>query len=378
MTASILGMRASSVRFPDEGSASLFKSIQACRGVAAILVLLHHLGSALASPKYFGIAWLEVPFVAGDSGVEFFFVLSGFIITWAHFGDIDNPKALINYLRRRIVRIYPVYWLIFSIVFIAAYASVTLRAALPHDVGTLLKSLLLLPQDSTLVGGNGAPVIIVAWSLQYEICFYALFASFIVSRNLGILVCFGTLLNFGSCRLTACSFARGFLADNLILLFAFGLMAALFCRSKMRVKRPHAAAALAIVAFLGLGAIEAAAGTGFLPIDRRLAYGVISGVLIIGLVQSEMRGHLVFDRRWPLLLGDSSYSLYLIHYPLISLLCKCLMYIGLAGEFGAYLAYPLILIICITAAVAFHLTVEKPMLQFLARKRRGPPLRSVP
>jgi peptidoglycan/LPS O-acetylase OafA/YrhL len=343
-----------------------------------MLVVLHHLGSALGSPKYFGVAWLEVPFVAGDAGVEFFFVLSGFIITWAHFRDIGNRRALIHYVRRRIARIYPAYWLVFCVVFIAAYASTSLRATLPHDGVSLLKSLLLLPQDPAEVGGNGAPVIIVAWSLQYEICFYALFAIFIVSRNLGILLCIGALLNIGACRFTECNFTRTFLADNLMLLFGLGVTAAWFCRGKARMPRPIAVAALAALAFFSLGAVEAAAGTQFLSIDRRLAYGVISAVLIVALVQSEMRGQLKLTRRWPLLLGDSSYSLYLIHYPLISLFCKCLTYIGFAGTVGAYVAYPLILTICIAAAIVFHLAVEKPMTRFLARERWGTPLPGVP
>jgi len=361
-----------------KGSAKLFKSIQVCRGVAAILVVLHHLGSALASPKYFGATWLEVPFVAGDAGVEFFFVLSGFIITWAHNRDIDNPHALIDYLRRRVVRIYPVYWLVFSVVLITAYTSISSRGALPHDGASLLKSLLLLPQNSAEIGGNGAPVIIVAWSLQYEICFYAFFAVFILNRGLGIVLCIGALLNIGACGFTECSFTRSFLSNNLILLFGLGVLAAWFCRNRNYMPRSVLVATVAAAAFFGLGAIEAAAGTSFLSVDRRLVYGAISAVLIVGLVQSEMRGQLKLTRRWPLLLGDSSYALYLIHYPLIILICKCLTYVGITGAVSAYVAYPLILVTCIVAAIIFHLAVEKPMTRLLARERWGTPLPGVP
>jgi exopolysaccharide production protein ExoZ len=154
----------------------VYKSIQGCRALAALLVVLHHLGAAVASPKYFGAAAFAVPFKSGDSGVEFFFVLSGFIITWVHFDDLGKPVLLLPYLRKRALRVYPTYWIVFTAVYLIAIASTALRFSVPHDLPTLLKCLTLLPQDAAVTGGTGAQVLIVAWSLQYEICFYVLFA----------------------------------------------------------------------------------------------------------------------------------------------------------------------------------------------------------
>jgi exopolysaccharide production protein ExoZ len=63
------------------------------------------------------------------------------------------------------------------------------------------------------------------------------------------------------------------------------------------------------------------------------------------------------------LLGDASYALYLIHYPLISVLCKLMKVAGFNGLPGALVAFPAILAACILTAVGFHLWVEKPMLR---------------
>jgi peptidoglycan/LPS O-acetylase OafA/YrhL len=68
------------------------------------------------------------PFRWGDAGVEFFFVLSGFIIASAHAGDISRPARLIPYLQRRIIRIYPPYWIIFAIVCAMALPLAATRA----------------------------------------------------------------------------------------------------------------------------------------------------------------------------------------------------------------------------------------------------------
>ena len=125
----------------------MYKSLQAGRAIAAMLVVLFHLGGAIAAQKYFGISAFSVPFSFGASGVEFFFVLSGFIIFAAHRNDIFQPRKLAGYLKKRAVRIYPTYWIVFLLVYFLALASPGLRDTVPHDLSVLVKSLLLIPQD---------------------------------------------------------------------------------------------------------------------------------------------------------------------------------------------------------------------------------------
>ena len=56
----------------------------------------------------------------------------------------------------------------------------SLADKVPHDFGRVIQSLLLLPQNKEVVGGTGSPVLVVAWSLQYEIIFYLYFASLLL------------------------------------------------------------------------------------------------------------------------------------------------------------------------------------------------------
>ena len=90
----------------------MYMSLQAGRAIAAILVVLYHLGGMIAVEKYFGQPIFGIPFSFGDAGVEFFFVLSGFIILTAHRKDISKPYRVISYLKKRIARIYTTYWII--------------------------------------------------------------------------------------------------------------------------------------------------------------------------------------------------------------------------------------------------------------------------
>jgi peptidoglycan/LPS O-acetylase OafA/YrhL len=70
------------------------------------------------------------------------------------------------------------------------------------------------------------------------------------------------------------------------------------------------------------------------------------------------------------LLGDASYSLYLVHFPLISALCKLVVALGLTGVLGATVAFPVILASCLLVAIALHLYVEKPLLAWLSQPVR--------
>jgi peptidoglycan/LPS O-acetylase OafA/YrhL len=104
----IIGFDIQSAKKTSERRAAL-ESLQACRGFAAIAVLLFHTTGILEQPKY----WHSDPFGSlfrpGDSGVLFFFVLSGFIISHAHRNDVGRPATFTRYVTNRISRIYPSY-----------------------------------------------------------------------------------------------------------------------------------------------------------------------------------------------------------------------------------------------------------------------------
>lgn len=327
--------------------------------------MLHHLGGSLASPKYFGASVFASLFEFGDSGVAFFFVLSGFIITWVHAKDFGHPGRLASYVRKRTARIYPTYIIVFCLAYAALLISPATRESAQLDFVTLVKSLALVPQDAKVVGGTGAPVLIVAWTLQYEICFYALVGLGIVNRLLGVGILLVLAGNWVASHLTPCRFPLSFFGDNLFLLFGLGMLIARLARGSLELHRPTMIARVAAAAFLGFALLETVLGHESFTIDRRLVYGALSGVLILALVRAEAAGKLRI-RGWIPLLGDASYALYLIHFPLIVTLAKLLRSIGLNGLPGALMAFVLIFITCQLAALAFHLVVERPILAALS------------
>jgi exopolysaccharide production protein ExoZ len=345
----------------------MYQSLQASRAFAALIVVLFHLGGMMASEKYFGRTGFAGPFSFGAAGVEFFFVLSGFIILTAHRGDLDQPGRLADYLRKRVTRIYPTFWLVFLGVYLLALSSRSLRSTVPHDPLILLKSLWLIPQDKLLIGGTGAPVLAVSWTLQYEVFFYACFASVILNRWLALVVAVSLAAIYLAYSGTAAPFPLSFLAQDYIPLFAMGMLVACVGGSdRLRFKHPGLYAGLGFALF-GWVALDHVMNWNLLVRQATLLYGLASSLIILGLVKLEDAGRILGGHRGLQLLGNASYALYLIHYPLISLLGKValaarLNRLGLAGAFIAYFG---ILGVCLASSVVFHLWIERPVTRWI-------------
>jgi len=344
----------------------MYRSIQICRAVAALLVVLLHLAVYFANPKYFGLSGIDALFTFGRSGVEFFFVLSGFIITFVHWSDFGNPAKLLTYAKKRAIRIYPTYWIIFAAVYLVAASP--LGSGVRLDLPTLVKTLALLPQASSdPISGTSSPILIVAWSLQYEILFYLLMAVFIVDRRIGGLICALLLINMLACRAGACLVFAPYLQTTFVLLFGLGAAIAFICKTSVKVRHPLFLAGIGACTFVVSAIINVV--TGEQPI---LAYGIASAVMVLGFVKAEDYGKLKIKQDWAVSLGDASYALYLIHYPVVSILCRLAVRSGLHGAVGAAVAAPVIVTACVAASIGFNRLVERPLLRAFAGRRSVP------
>ena len=363
------------------GQRKVFTSLQAGRALAALVVVLFHLGLIIADAKYFDVPWVATPFRWGDAGVEFFFVLSGFIIASAHAGDISRPTRLIPYLQRRMIRIYPPYWIIFALVCVMALPLAATRATLPTDPGKLAEAWFLLPQDPAEVGGTGSPVIIVAWTLRYEILFYLFFALLILDLRLGLLSASAYAIAFATLRhQPGIGFPLTFLLNPCVWTFGMGIAVARAAGGAVRPpSRPLVWLALASTAFMGLAMNRAYQ---WVPLADWNVYGLglASSIAIFAAVAAENAGSNLGGGRAFQLIGAASYVLYLIHYPLFSVGCKVAMACGMKklGIPGMVVSYALLLAAAIGAAILFHLAIELPVQRWLSdrliRKTRSPSL----
>ena len=356
----------------------MLRYIQYARASAALLVVFFHAAGTLSLSKYFGASAkiLEKYFwFGGRAGVAFFFVLSGFIIHHIHSKDIGHPNRIPKYLKKRLARIYPIYWVIFISVCLLAQLSPSLKATIPTDWVLLIKSLLLLPQDKMVVGGTGAPVLDVAWSLQYEMLFYAVFAFSIISkRTFAIIITAWILLITLSIPVGDGSFPLSFFSSHLIFLFILGILSSIFNNSRYHLPSPRAVASIAILLFILTGLFANNLRGQLIGGWLDWTYGIFGALAISALVQMErtapnsssLDGH---TSRILSMIGDASYSMYLIHFPLISILCKILAGILVKNQIAAIFSFVVIIVVSIIASLAFHFLIERPIQQRLSPKR---------
>jgi hypothetical protein len=107
-------------------------------------VVLAHAGTVLGSSDALGYVPMRGIFRAGHAGVDVFFVLSGFIITLVHHGDIGRPRVCLDYVWKRCTRIFPMYWIALAVLTLTVSVGLA-HGVEPTDVWTVV-TLFLWPQ----------------------------------------------------------------------------------------------------------------------------------------------------------------------------------------------------------------------------------------
>lgn len=336
--------------------------LQVYRGIAAILVVLFHLNE-MSIERLKQVTFFNL-FQAGWSGVDYFFVLSGFIMVYVHRSAIDKPDQLKSFLVKRTVRIYPIYWIITLIVL--AFFLVVPGFANNKDLSIqhILASLFLLPQ-------NDKPILDVGWTLIYELFFYLLFSIaiwfkpkysvpilsswlFVTMLHYLKVVDFGGeafLLNlvFGNMNL---EFVLGCLAGYVVIKFGTKI-------SKNRWIL-FGAANLGYVALLILTAVNK------LEIDRMSTFGVLAALLIVGSASIDLNDSPKVPKILTYL-GDASYSIFLIHSPIVSAITKVLQKANLGKYYDGFFAPALVALITVVVGCLFYSLIEKPLTVYLRK-----------
>jgi exopolysaccharide production protein ExoZ len=323
--------------------------LQAGRGLAAILVVIHH--AALLTGAF--------NFSAGHLGVEFFFVLSGIVILMAHWDDIGNPRALSSFVWKRFRRIYPIYWVVLLPQLIWIVARPRQENLYQRDPWVIISSIILVHIHSFHT------TITVAWTLFHEILFYAFFALVILNRRLGGLA-------------MALWLAASFFFFNqpnpygahffspLHLIFALGLIAAWLIR---RGRIPWPVAFLTAGVFLFARACYIMNKSAMFTDRNSLLAGLGAMLITLGLVELERSGQLRVYA-WLALLGDASYSIYLVHYPLLFVLSPRMLHLLPQRHLPVLCGMVFLTLLAIAFGVIFHLLIERPLLKWVGELRR--------
>ncbi|TBY00183.1 acyltransferase family protein [Rhizobium laguerreae] len=276
--------------------------LQYLRAIAALMVVYFHavLQLAKVNPAVDATA-----FVYGETGVDIFFVLSGFVMWLTTSGRAMSP---VDFARRRIRRIVPLYWLATLFSATVALVAPSLLKSTVFDLPHLIASLFFLPWSNPADPSTITPVVVPGWTLNYEMFFYFVFALLLplkeVRRIQAMFVVFAVILI--ACRLLPDTTVTRFYREPIMLEFLAGVVLGWLYGQKILLPNRWAWAALATgFAFLFIN--EALMP----PESRFYAWGIPAIFIVYGAISIDFSRLPLIG--WLNYLGDCSYSIYITH-----------------------------------------------------------------
>ena len=346
--------------------------IQIMRGIAATAVVCHHvLRKSDTAIGRFSPEWLTLSM---SSGVDIFFVISGFIMLYVSFSNSgDSLLSAGEFVKRRMIRIVPLYWF-WCIVLLILVAS-GIFAKSHYTSWDVFASFILLPVDN--------PLFAIAWTLTYELYFYVIFAVALVffSRTMTALVSIAVILlilTFSNILLTGATYE--FFRSAIVIEFCFGIgLASIYFRSERIWRTSWLTVALSVAIIAIAPTIVPHESTAFLREPFRVVvWGIPSIVLVaaaIGFVPKPGTFH-----RWLIAVGDASYSIYLTHIFILIAYSKVLK-IDAVARIPQYWIVPIVIAFAIITGVITRTYVEVPLLRLtgilLRRPNSGRTVRSL-
>lgn len=357
-----------------------FPEIDGIRFLAIILVILFHThgyfyGKTLGlfsddRTQYF---WTNAFFENGDRGVELFFVLSGFILClpFAHH-YINNGKkvSLKKYYLRRLTRLEPPYILVMTALFIIHIAlripTPVANPPLPGWTASWLASLVYL---HNIIYHHSPLLTVVAWSLEIEIQFY-LFApilfkvlalhknvrrSILLVMGIGLMVAqhyyrpsVGSIYAFGQYFITGILLADFYVCNT---------WAEFFNRKWMLIP-----AILTIIAII-FWPIKQGTGPKHLLLAGNFTFPFLIGIFYYMVMKNDYVKK-IFSFKFVPIIGGMCYSIYLLHYPIISFLGRVTMKLKITDYFlpNLFLQITLLVVPILIISSIFYLYVERPFM----------------
>lgn len=339
-------------------SPPILLSVQALRAAAAAMVVVFH--QINAENVYGGGTnilggWAHF----GYAGVDAFFVVSGFIMATVTSGRFGSLSGAIDFLAKRVIRVYPLYWLCSAVILVMLFLRPSSFDPALADK-SVAASLLLLPME-------GGPLLVVGWTLTYELYFYTLTAMALAMSSERRVP---ALLSGWAAALVAAQLVPvqgpwlSLVASPLGFEFIAGVVVGLYWR-RLSVRAAVSLLVASLVWVLtACGLLAEAPDRGQSAGVRALAFGPPAVFAVAALARVELAGKLPVP---PLAvaIGNASYALYLTHVFVLSISGRIFSSLGITGSIAGNYAFFVLTFAgaCVTALLV-HRFVERPLMRF--------------
>lgn len=336
-----------------------YPALDGLRGIAAVAVAVYHLRTVLGIPLGLDNAPLAV---------DFFFMLSGFVLAHGYSDSLNAGNAFQNYLLRRVIRLYPLV--------VLGTVIGALAHAVPCDLSTATL-IRLTAQGAVLVPELGshpdAATFMAldppAWSLFFEMVASVLFGLGLWRGRLRIAL---SALAVSGCALAWAalhygSFDTGWSYDSIgagmaRVGFAFGLGVVLHRAHRSGVRAPVKPGFWSLASIFGLLIFSGFSSLAF----QFFCVFVLFPIILLAAAEIQGKEPVAFNR-WS---GEISFPLYILHWPVY-------LWVGIVAarmgfdRFPVLLAATALLSAGIVAVVAY-LSFDRPVRRWLASRLELP------
>ncbi|MEI4482247.1 MULTISPECIES: acyltransferase family protein [unclassified Phyllobacterium] len=340
-------------------------NIQGLRAVAVLMVTVSHIYWPILPLR---THWSQ-EFVdsIGPAGVDLFFVISGFVIYLMakRSGKVAETKgrffAFWEFVVKRLIRIYPVYWIAFGVAtLIMGYVELA-----PDwlEKKPWLELFLLVSQPNNRI--------LAAWTLILEMYFYAVAALVILILPRHIVLGFSIWF-----AVVTAAIALAFLLGkdwmlmtaftSLLYDFLFGMAIGWLIERKIAGWGISSIAIGVLSLLVGAAFFRMHGGWFSMPSWYRMAcFGIPSAFIVYGFVAVEVRSGWTFAKPWQRL-GDASYSVYIWHQMIFACLAMACTKMGWMDSVPSKVLGAGFIIIAISVGFFSYYRIERPILK-LAR-----------
>ena len=344
------------------------RSIELLRGIAALSVAIAHADALIGGNADLPFGRWHQFAMPGTAGVEFFFVLSGFVMALAHGAEIGPGGNVGRFLWKRFCRIYPLYWLVLAWPLHQFWGAPSVTPA-------------AIAQWATLAPVRTDNLVVVAWTLRQEVTFYLVLSLCLLPRIgpaiLVLWVAITTAIWF-LVSAPAVPGIAGIVWSHVFSIFDFEFFAGLAAGWLLR-RAPLGRTAGAAILAAGLALVawrmsQDGWGAEYGPVIARPIYGAAYAAVILGCATLERAGTLRFGPRaarvtW--LAGAISYPLYLVHLPVLDVVARTLGQRGVAARIGPDATFAVLLASAVLGGVVLALAVDQPLQRLLRRVSAG-------
>lgn len=359
----------------------MIKSLNSFRAIAFFVVFLFHI-------NILGCGYL---------GVQAFFVLSGFLITPILLDMKSNMDFKIywkNFMGRRLLRIFPIYYLLLLILFLLGcvidYGKIPFANSFYDQLGYAVTYVYNFINATDNYQRNS--LIAHVWSLAVEEQFYIIWPVFIfliavskLKKWLLYIILAGPLIRIAMSLMIYHGFFNGIISPNKMTLaiyvlpfsyfdaFAIGGYFSLYVNNKIRIRQIFALAFTIVLLGLSLKYMSAGkidikdiSGLGYLPIMDDAykyiwAYSLFN--LLFALILYKMKNREffpgIFENNTLNYFGKISYGLYLYHFPVITFV----LYAFNAAAINIYTAVVSLILTIVVSMISYHF-IELKILNF--------------